>query len=186
MASMGGNGNISGNREYVTTSQIASDLGVTKPTVRSWIKSGALQASNVTPGKVCIHRSDYERFRIARGLIRKVNPGLVLAVACMINQPGDLAVMGAETSFDAGVILSSCSPQWIVVNWSLGRGQASQIAKGCRNFGYAPILVAVRPSDWPGDPHEFRKAGYHHEVEVVTGSMLRSIADGIYIPPTAG
>lgn len=172
--------------DYLTTSQIARDLGVTPPTVRSWIKSGDLKIARVTPWKLRVHRSVYEQFRISRGLFRKADSGSVLAVACEIIRPGDLGVIVAGNAFDAGAILSANSPQFVVVSWTIGKGPAAQLASGCRTFGYSPILVAVRPSDWPGDPHEFRKAGYHHEVEVPTGAMLRSIAEGVYMPPTAG
>ena len=52
--------------EMLTTSQAARAIGVAEGTVRSWIRSGRLQATR-TPHGALIDRRDVERARPGRG-----------------------------------------------------------------------------------------------------------------------
>ena len=169
--------------EYLTTGQIAGELGVSETKVRQWIDAGELRAARlpqVTRMKSHrrVHRSAYEAFRVARGFIRKATEGLVLAVVYEVEvvDVDALTVVNASSSFDAGIILSSRSPEFVVVNWELGSIEVSQISRGCTHFGYAPKLVIARPLGVKVDPAEFMRLGYrHYVVGKVTGQHLRSL-----------
>lgn len=166
--------------QYLTPGQIASIIGVAPMTVSKWIDSGSLPGIRLpaTKGGTISHRRvlkvEFEKFMRRRNFSRRVSENMVLSVACDVADPGGLEVFLAASSFDAGSLVSVMFPQYIVVGWSIGRVEASQIAHGIAALGgYSPVMVAVSPPDWQGDPYEFVRCGYPYSSEVVTGPLLR-------------
>lgn len=165
---------------YMTPGKIAGLMHISPGTVKKWIDDGTLPGIRLPArkGRTISHRrvlkADVEKFMRVRNFARRVSENLVLLVGCEVSEPDGLEVIVAESSFAAGSLVSVMFPRYIVVGWSIGRIEASQIAGGIKELGgYSPVMVAVSPANWQGDPYEFLRFGYSYSSEVVTGSLLR-------------
>ena len=126
---------------YLTTGQIARELGVSARTVGLWIDRGQLRGIRLPsvghrePSRR-VARIDFETFRDSFGFMSS----LVMLVGQ--SSPMDGVIL-APSVFDAGILLSR-RPRAIVVDWTIGVESAAAIVRGVRRLpGYAPLMVAL-------------------------------------------
>jgi hypothetical protein len=150
---------------HLTTGDVARSCGVAPRTVSLWTDSGKL-ASFRLPGSLDrrILPSDLIRFLASEGwplplgapnLVRSVltvgiDCGLLAALAASMPVESGYAFEAVDTPFDAGVAASILFPRCVVVDASIGRIDAVQIAVGLRSPRFTrkmPVILLGLPDD---------------------------------------
>ena len=163
------NNNNKGKKPYLTTGGIAKILHVTRVTVYNWIKLGQLKAARVHQGKYRVSRKDFAEFikqhklensiaseSIAPPTIKILvvddEPEVIKIIKAFLEKANPYYhVVGTTSSFEAGHLISSFSPNLVILDLVMpgmdGFSVCRQIKSDPHTRGTKIIAITAHSSD---------------------------------------